>query len=212
MRDSKIKLIIFGLFIILLVFIVSKDNKVSNNADIVDNNELLIGINKYLEFLWMVDGAFNDSRYNESIMVNGKIFNNKSTRFVCNYDNKNSKCKAENFEESFNNLFSKNISYNDVYSDGLSYTWYEKNDNGFYFNNLNTCNVKRMSINQTIQLVDKTDDKLIYKVNFIDNVKEGIYKKEHVISRDFVLVKEDSSWKISKAYYHDLCYMDYYIG
>ena len=68
-----------------------------------------------------------------------------------------------------------------------------------------------MSTKQILELVEKTDNKLTFKVIYVDDIKAGIYKGIHDVSRDFVLIKEDNSWKVSKAYYHDPCFMDYYI-
>ena len=68
-----------------------------------------------------------------------------------------------------------------------------------------------MSDNQTIELVKEEKDKLTFKVRYVDNMKSGIYKGEHKITREFVLVREGNEWKVSKAHYHDLCFQDYYI-
>ena len=214
---GKIKFIIIiliGIILFVLLFLFLSKNNLKNEEKtftLQEDDSLSIGVGKYLEFLWMVDGAFNDSRYNEKIKVNNEVLNNKNITFVCNYSSDKEKCKAENFEKSFADLFASNITYNDVYGDGLTFNWYEKRKDGYYFKNMNSCNIERMSTNQTLELVDETKDKLTYKVDYVDNVKGGTYNGVHKITRDFVLIKEKDSWKVSKAYYHDPCYMDYYI-
>ena len=231
-KSNKLVYIILVVIIIvvLLIFLITSDKKVSNNSNNISDNSntnndtssnavfeldkddsLSIGVGKYLEFLWMVDGAFNDSRYKESIKVNNKVLKSSDIDFKCNYDKENVKCKGENFEKSFEKVFASNITYDDVYGDGHAYRWYEKNDDGFFFNNLNSCNIERMSRNQTLEIVEAKKDKLTFKVKYTDNVKDGIYKGEHVNTKEFVLIKENSTWKVSKAYYHDPCFMDYYI-
>ena len=164
------------------------------------NNALIVGEEKYLEFLWMIDGAFNDSRYSESFTVNGKKLDDEKKIFQCDYDKNMSTCKGENFEEAFNNLFDNGIMIDSVYGDKISFEWYVKKDDGYYFTNINTCNVSRMDLNQKLEAVEINDNELKFRVTLDDiNVKS------------FELVKRDNIWKVSKAYYHDLCHMDYSI-
>ncbi len=105
------KVIIPVIFVIVLsiVFLIYKNISLNNyRAKALD-----IGINKYLEFLWIVDGAFNKD--NEDYLVNGISLSNDNKLFKCTYNNKKSnECLGDNFEEAFNNLFASNISNNNV--------------------------------------------------------------------------------------------------
>ena len=128
-KSNKLIYIILAviIFLFLIIYFVTKNNDVNNIGATVDSEDALsIGEKKYMEFIWLVDGAFNDSRYNSHIKVNDKQIDEKSLKFSCKYDEKKEWCKGENFEEAFNNVFSSNISYKDVYGDGLAYNWYEK--------------------------------------------------------------------------------------
>ena len=219
-RSNKLVYIILGviIFVVLLIFFLTKDDKNSVTTDtgkkietstLSDDDALTIGEKKYLEFLWMVDGAFNDSRYNSKLKVNGKVIDSSKVSFVCKYDEQKEWCIGENFESAFKGLFASNITYRDVYGDGLAFNWYEQRADGFYFKNITACDVSRMSSEHTIELLSQESDKLTFKVSFTDNIKEGIYKGEHPKNKDFILVKEGSDWKVSRAYYHDLCFQDY---
>ena len=166
--------------------------KASDN--VINNREALkIGEDKYLKFLWMVDGAFNK----EEFVVNNKKLNKEEKVFTCKY--KNNECISNNFESEFKKLFASNITYEKVYSDGISYSWFNYKNGNYYFNNINSCNVNRMSLNQEIKVIKIEDKKIVYEIT-IDNRK-----------RDFILVYEDNDWKISTAFYHDLCGMKYFI-
>lgn len=196
--------IFLGIIIVLSIisFFIFTDAK----GLMMSNNEALrIGEEKYLEFLWMVDGAFNDSRYKESFIINGKETNyNKD--FTCTYSKGNNKtCFSDNFEESFKNLFVSSIKYDDVYSDGVSFAWYEKTSNGYKFTNMNTCNVKRMSKEQKVKVIGVKNDELSFEIEYEKN-------ESYILHKLFVLKFEDGKWKVSNAYYHDLCHMDYEIG
>ncbi len=170
-----------------------------------ENNVLKIGEEKYLEFLWIVDGAFNDDRYNETFKVNGNSLDNDKL-FKCIYSKNSNTCKGENFEEAFSNLFKMGFSYDDVYGDKVSFEWYEKIDDYYYFTNINSCNSGRMSIEHNLVIKKIESNRLTYQVTFNDDKSKRIYDKL------FVLEKEKDKWKVSKAYYHDPCYMDYNIG
>ena len=65
-RISIIALIILIVIIILLVLFSSSVFKPKKEIEYVSDSTdpLSIGEEKYLEFLWMVDGAFNYERYN----------------------------------------------------------------------------------------------------------------------------------------------------
>ena len=200
-------LLVIIIIAVLLIYFVTKDN----NDFTYDNDDALsIGEEKYLEFLWLVDGAFNDSRYNTHIKVNNKEVNLSKFKFSCKYDDKKEWCKAENFENAFSSVFASNITYNEVYGD-IAYVWYEKREDGYYFKNPTGCDAARMSDNQTLELVKEEKDKLTFKVQYLDNMETGIYKGEHKITKEFILVREGKEWKVSKAHYHDLCFQDYYI-
>ena len=209
---------ILGIICIIMVVLLSvtlfkNESSASEEIQVTlkEDDALSIGENKYLEFLWIVDDAFNDARFNSKISVNNKVMNDANKKFVCNYENDDKRCHGLNFPEAFSDIFASNLTYNDVYGDGLAFSWYEKKNDEYYFKNMNACNSERMSTKQTLELVEKTDNKLTFKVTYVDDIKAGIYKGIHDVSREFILVKEDNNWKVSKAYYHDPCFMDYYI-
>lgn len=187
---SIIFLIIFA--IIMFLIFVNADNQY-----LKDDEALKIGEEKYLNFLWMVDGAFNNSLGNE-FLVNGKKLDKYS--FTCSYNNKNDDCIISNFEEEFRKLFVKRITPERVYCDGVTFCWFTKINDGYKFNNSN-CNIKRMSLNETLKVKEIEKQKVEYLISFNDNE----------VDRSFVLEKEDGKWKVSKAYYHDLCKLDYSI-
>lgn len=169
-----------------------------------EEDALVIGEEKYLEFLWMVDGAFNDERLGNSYLVNNKSLSDTQKLFTCIYQNKKKNtCVGKNFPDTFNNLFSKKITYNDVYGDGAFYTWYKYEKGEHLFTILDECNVGRMDLNQKIELEKINHNEIIYRVSSLSNLDKN---------KTFILVKEDGMWKISKAYYQDLCEMHYNIG
>ncbi len=175
-----------------------------------NSEELKIGIKKYLEFLWMVDGAFNKQRYNNvDLEVNGEVLKNHS--FKCEYRDNKEKCYGVNFEDNYYKLFSNKIDMNRVYGDGISLKWYEKANDEYIFTNTNNCNLGRMSNKQTLVFKEKKDNKLIFNVSFTEEVESGIFKGTHSFNEEFVLIKEDGNWKVYKAYYHNPCYMEYIV-
>jgi len=182
------------LAILLFVIFVKADDTIISKEE-----ALKIGEEKYLEFLWMVDGAFNNERFNGEFIVNEKKLDNYS--FDCVYNNKKDSCISKNFEESFNKLFVKRIRPQDVYGDGITFSWYTKIKDGYEFNNTSNCSVKRMGLNQSINIKEIYENKIEYLVYFDDLTVDKL----------FVLEKENGEWKISQAYYHDLCKLDYYI-
>ena len=219
LKRKNIKLIIALFFVIIftigIVLLISKSGKdvfddvenISSDA----NDELSIGERKYLEFLWMVDGAFNYERYNhEDFVVNGKKLESHSN-FSCEYDSLKKTCRGINFEENYNKLFAKNVKLDNVYGDGLVGKWYEKMDNDYFFTNINNCDAGRMNTRQTLNVVSSSDKKMTYKAIFEEELKSGVFKGHHRFENDFVLVYENGDWKVSEAYFHDPCYMDYYI-
>ena len=172
------------------------------NHDLSKEEALTIGEEKYLEFLWMVDGAFNNERMNGEFIVNGKMLSNDNKKFTCTYSKKNNEsCTGNNFEEAFHSLFSSNLSYDKVYSDGIIYTWYKYEKGKYVFTNIKNCSVKRMSLDQEIKLTSIKDDELVFSVKEVDSN----------LIREFVLVKENDNWKVSKAFYKDLCEIVYII-
>ena len=179
----------------------------ANPNIVLTNNEALhIGVDKYLKFLWMVDGAFNSERLKEDFIVNGEKIKEDSKLFTCKYKKSNSKeCIGNNFEKEFNKLFSKNISYQKVYTDEAIYSWILYKDEKYIFKNLNNCSTNRMGLNHSIKVIDNNKDKIIYEVMFENKASHLINKK------DFTLIKEDNDWKISTAFYYDLCGMHYTI-
>jgi len=170
----------------------------ANSSQLTKDEALKIGEEKYLEFLWIVDGAFNNERLDGEYIVNGQKLNNKE--FTCTYKN-NTICVGKNFEETFHRLFCSSITYKDVYSDLDSYSWITYENDEYLFNNLNTCGINRMNLNQKMEIKEISNDKLSFYV-YSDDEKH----------KEFILIKEDDNWKISKAYYHDLCEIRYNIG
>ena len=192
--------IIFLISLSIMSFVTST---IAKNTLLTFEDAIKIGEEKYLRFLWIVDGAFNSERYNEDFTVNGKVLDKEEILFTCQYkDKKSNECVGNSFPEEFRNLFSERISYDDVYSDGITYSWYTYQDDKYIFNNSSNCSVKRMSFDHKLKVIKIKKDMIIYEVSF-DNNK---------YIKDFVLVKEDKEWKISKAFYHDLCELRYNIG
>ncbi len=194
-------LILFLLCISVTLFIVF--TKADNNYD----EEILeIGEEKYLKFLWMVDGAFNEKRMDGEFTINGKKLNKDNISFTCEYMKKNKEtCIGNNFLEEFNSLFSQSIIYSDVYGDGMTFSWIKHEDNKFYFTNPNNCNINRMNLEQTLSIKEVNDDRIIYRVSYQTN------NYKHPYNANFVLVKENNDWKRSEANYYDLCEMEYHI-
>ena len=175
------------------------------NETILSKEEALkIGEEKYLKFLWMVDGVFNNTKDDNDFTVNGKELSKEDKIFKCNYKNSR-ECIGENFEIEFSNLFSKNINYDKVYSDGIMNSLYTYKNNEYIFSNSSSCNENRMSLEHQLKVVNISNNKLTYKVEFINRQSKTIEK------RDFSLIKEDNEWKISTAFYYDICEYKYYI-
>ena len=177
------------------------------NANLLSEvDALILGEEKYLKFLWIVDGAFNSERYDGDYLVNNKSLNNDDKLFTCEYKNKKDKeCVGNNFDVYFNSLFSNRITYDDVYSDGVIYTWYDYDKGKYIFNNLDSCQINRMPLNHKLKVIKIESDRIIYQVSYENDKSKEINKK------DFILVLENNEWKIDKAFYHDLCDMEYNI-
>ena len=204
--DYMKKVVVPILFLVSLSIILFVVFTKANINNIPDDEAIKIGEEKYLKFLWMVDGAFNSERYNGDFTVNGKSLDNKDKIFTCTYQKKNNnECIGNNFEEEFNSLFSSNIHYDTVYGDGNVYIWYEYKDGKYIFNNLNNCSINRMDLNHKLEIEKIKENELIFIVNFNNSELNSINNKR------FILIKEDDDWKISKAFYYDLCDMKYYI-
>lgn len=219
MNKKKINIITIFLIILILfigiyfVFIKSNQksdlNKDDNRNINKEIDELSIGEQKYLEFLWMVDGAFNYERYNkEEFFVNDKKLERKPS-FLCNYDKDMKTCEGVNFEDNFHKLFASNVKLDIVYGDGVSIRWYEKLEDKYLFTNTNGCDAGRMNTKQKITVENTANNKITYKVIYDEELKSGIYKGQHHFDKKFVLVYENDDWKVSEAYYHNPCYMDY---
>ena len=196
---NALKLITCSITITILLFVILTK---ADKPTITREEALKIGTEKYLEFLWMVDGAFNNERLNGEFIVNGKKLDNNN--FTCKYKNKkDNTCVANNFEEEFKRIFASNISHDDVYSDG-TYSWIKHEKGKYVFNINHNCSTSRMNLEQEIKLGSMDSKRMNFNI---------ITKKDNnrVINRLFVLIKESNDWKISKAYYHDLCEMGYYI-
>lgn len=197
------KRVFIPLLVIISLSVVSyiKPNEVLSSSEALD-----LGIDKYLKFLWIVDGAFNNEKLNEEFLVNNKKLKEEDKIFTCKYSIKSKECIGNNFEIEFKKLFSKNISYEEVYTDGAIYSWISYKDGKYMFNNLDNCNINRMGINHNIEVVDIKSNRIIYKVSFEN-------RRSHLINkRKFELVKENNEWKISEAFYYDLCSMRYAIN
>ena len=211
-KDKKIIIISVIIILALVTILLFKNNgsKSSNIKYVQDTkDELSISEKKYLEFLWMVDGAFNNQRYNnEDFKVNGKQLERKPD-FTCTYDKKMKKCTGYNFEATFKKIFSKSVNINRVYGDGLAIRWYDKVDGVYTFTNVNSCDAGRMSLDQHLEVVESSKDKIICKVTYDEELKSGILKGKHHFDKEFVLVKEDNDWKVSRAYFHNPCYMEH---
>ncbi len=209
-----IGLIVLALGIIMLLLL--KPSKTesgqNNNGNVINQvDDLAIGETKYLEFLWMIDGAFNNERYNnEDFSVNGKTLE-KKPNFYCTYDENKKTCTATNFEENYHKLFASNLKMDSVYGDGVAIKWYDKIDGVYTFTNVNSCDAGRMSTKQKMSVVSSTENRMVYKVTYEENLKSGIYQGLHEYDKEFVLIKENDTWKVSEAYYHNPCYMEYTI-
>lgn len=198
------KRIFIPLLVIVSLSVVSyvKPNKALSNSE-----ALALGTDKYLKFLWIIDGAFNNERFNEEFLVNNKKIKEEDKIFTCKRQNTKSKeCIGHNFETEFEKLFSKNIGYEKVYTDSAIYSWISYKDDKYVFKNLDNCSIDRMGINHNIEVIDIKRDKIIYRVSFEN-------RRSHLINkRKFELVKENNEWKINEAFYYDLCGMRYAIN
>ncbi len=172
-----------------------------------DNDEVKIGIAKYQEFLWMIDGAFYNTKNDNAYEINGNKSDNLS--FKCEYRGTNDKCYGINFEENYNNVFSEKVSINRVYGDGVSLRWYEKRDGEYIFRPPKNCDVGHMSTKQSLILKEKTSTQLTFIVYYDEIVKDGPFAGEHKYEKEFVLIREKGKWKVKKAYYHNPCYVEY---
>ena len=191
-------------FLIIVIIAVIGFICYQSRMPILNNKEALkIGEDKYLSFLWMVDGAFNDERLGRTYTVNNKKIDDNNKTFKCVYDKNKKKCVSDNFEKEFAKLFSKALLPKNVYSDSVSNSWYMKKDNEDVFMNIDTCNINRMSENHELKVNKIERSKITYQISFKEKDKE--------FNKLFVLVYEDGDWKIRNAYYHDLCGMDYNI-
>lgn len=194
--------IIFLVSLSIIVFVIF--TKASSEM-LSNDSALKLGEEKYLKFLWMVDGAFNSDRFKDDFIVNDRKLNEEEKVFTCNHNKKSDECTGNNFESEFKKLFSKLITYEKVYSDEAIYSWIMIKDGKYVFNNITTCSVNRMDINHKLIVKSISKDEIVYEVSFNDK-RKGILNK-----RDFVLILEDNEWKISTAFYHDLCGMKYFI-
>ena len=191
-------LISFG----IISFIIFTKSEAIEKLD--EEKALEIGEEKYLKFLWMVDGAFNSDRIDGDFIVNEKTLKEEDKVFKCVY-NKSKECIGENFEIEFSKLFSSKINYDLVYSDNMIYKWYSYENGKYKFNNLDNCNINRMPLKHNLKLVKINNNKIIYKVWF--NNRQTNRLNEH----DFILIYEDNEWKIDTAFYYDMCGIRYSI-
>ena len=203
MKKTIVLIIILIITSILLFVIFTR----ADDQKLTESEALEIGEEKYLEFLWMVDGAFNSERFVGEFNVNGKVLSDTNKKFTCTYKNKkDNSCIGNNFPMEFKRIFSSDISYNEVYGDGSFDTWFKYEKGKYIFTNMNNCSTNRMKLNQSISVQNIDKDKLTF------NVSSNDVGNENSLIRMFVLIKENDDWKISRVYYHDVCEMDYYIG
>ena len=193
-KNLLIIIVISSLF--FLIFVKANSNEYSNDE------VLKLGEDKYLQFLWMVDGVFNNQ---DEFIVNERKISDDDKIFKCEYKKKSNECIAKNFETAFHALFASNIDYDIVYGDGLTFSIYRKEKDNYYFKPSNNCNIKKMNLKHTLTIKEYQEDKIIYSVSFKDDnsIQSTI--------REFILIKEHNKWKVHKAYYHDLCGMPYNI-
>ncbi len=178
----------------------------ANNILLTEDEIIKIGEDKYLRFLWMVDGAFNSEKLQNDFIVNGRLLRDEDKKFTCKYlDKKSNECVGTNFEEEFKFLFASNLYYENVYSDGLMYSWHNYQNGKHTFTVIDNCNINRMGLEHELSISSIKENEIVYNVSF-----ENEHTKNK-INKTFVLVLEDNEWKISKAYYYDLCEMKYYI-
>lgn len=202
MKKERILILVVICLSIIFFVVFTK----AGNSNLSYDEALKIGEEKYLKFLWMVDGAFNEKRIDGEFKVNGKTLDKDKKIFTCNYLKKEKNtCVGNNFQEEFNNLFASNIKYDSVYSDKMTFTWYKYKDGKYYFTNPNNCNIKRMSIEQKITVHEILDNKITYSVAY----ENDDYNRINYYY--FTLINEENDWKISEAHYYDLCEMDYHI-
>ena len=195
-------LIISSIFIATILYVVFTK---ADYVQLTKDEALEIGEEKYLEFLWMVDGAFNDSKFDEEFTVNDKKLSDDKKIFTCVKNKKDNSCIGNNFEKEFERIFSANLNYQQVYGDGISYTWIKYENGKYIFTNIDSCSTIRMNTKQLIRINDINSNQLSFDVSSKDsNDLEKV--------RSFILVKENNEWKVSRAYYHDICEMDYNIG
>ena len=197
---KRIPIIIISITLSILVFVIFT----KATSSMTEKEALELGEEKYLEFLWMVDGVFNNNQEDDFI-VNGKVLKSDSKKFTCTYKNKNDDiCIGNNFIEEFKRIFSSNLSYDDVYGDGND-PWIKYENGKYVFSYINNCSTSRMSLEQNIKLDSISNNKLTFNVTSLNDTNKTKTKQ-------FILIREDNDWKISKAYYHDICEMNYYIG
>ena len=119
--------------------------------------------------------------------------------FKCNYKNKkDNKCIGINFESEFSKLFSKNINYDNVYSDGMMNTWCVFENENYIFKKYSDCSENRMSKDHQLRLISIDNSELLFKASFINN------RNGKIENRDFRLIMEDGNWKIKSAFYYDI--------
>lgn len=198
-KQGLLILIILGISIMLFLVFTKADN--FNEKDI-----LKMGEEKYLRFLWIIDGAFNEKRIDGEYTVNGKKLDKNNIKFTCDYKKDNKKtCKGNNFQEEFYDLFSQSINYDDVYGDGMTFSWLKYENGNYYFTNPSNCNINRMNLEQTLTIKKIYNDKILYRVTY------NTSSTSHLNNNVFVLIKENNDWKISEATYYDLCEMEYHV-
>lgn len=168
------------------------------------NEALTLGEEKYLTFLWFIDGAFNEKN---QYYVNDKSFTKEQYPFICEYTKVKNKCYIKDFNTLFKKSFASNITYEKVYNDGISNSFYQLNNQDFVFNSKIICGSNNKIFKHHL-IVEKIDNN---KIEYLISYDNDEILKNHNYVKEFILVKEKGQWKISKAYYRDRCRMDYNI-
>lgn len=203
--NSKFEWIIITVFIV--VVLVAKE--MFWLPLLTEEEALDVGVNKYLAFLWIVDGIFNTDD-NFTYVVNGKELTDENKIISCRNDiTKDKKCIIDDFETSFKNLFAHNIDYQKVTGDDMSSISVSIKDNQYTFKNISLCNEYHMGRLHHLKIESIERNKIVYQVSFEDESIGKVIGRTY--EKTFVLVNENRTWKISKAYYHDSCHMDYNI-
>lgn len=205
---KKLIIIIFGIILLILLSIIFVFH---NNYPKIKTREdaLILGEEKLSLFLHLVDGQGKITEETltstKEISINNHISLTKEKlekKFVCSYEKEEqryySNCYAKNLEKYFKKLFVSDITYDEVF--GIN-NYLLENDK-YYLNYTHICSDTPSMKNFSLEVKEIKDDKITYIFKY-DLVSLGVYSKNY--SNDFVLVKENREWKISKVSYSIPC-------